>query len=115
MTKENFCKIINKLKTASDVQNQVNEIYRNSRENIDNDFMNAAALQINHESIVVELLKEIMHDKGDDISYFVYGLDYGREWTPDSIICDGESIDISTPERLYDYLVKEMDGNIHEK
>ena len=104
MTKERFCKIINKLKTASDIKEQVNEIYRNSRENIDNDFMNAAALQINHELIVIELLKEIMHDEYDYIHYFIYELDYGREWTPNSITCDGESIDISTPEKLFDYL-----------
>ena len=111
MTKERFCKIINSLKEAHDIQEQVNEIYRNSKENLKWDFANAASLQISHESIVIELLKEIMHDEGEDIGYFIYELDYGKEWTPSSIACNGESIDISTPEKLFDYLAQGMDGS----
>lgn len=41
---------------------------------------------------------------GSDISYFIYELNYGEKWTPTSITIDGKSIDISTPEKLYDYL-----------
>ena len=51
---------------------------------------------------------ETNDEYGSDISYFIYELDYGKKWTTDSITTsDGESIDISTAEKLYDYLISE--------
>ena len=85
---------------------RVDEIFRNSRENIENDFCNAAALQISHESTVVFLLKKMMHDKYDNIEYFLYELDYGRKYESGMITDEqGKDIDIHTPELLYDYIL----------
>ena len=105
MTKEKFVKIMNRLRAANDLQEQVDKLYRESRDNIDNDFLNAAGLQINHESTVIELLEEIFHDD-NDIEYFVYELDYGRKYKPGCVTDDkGTIYDYSSAESLYDVLI----------
>lgn len=104
-SKEQFVKIINRLKAANDLQNKIQDLMYEADDNIDRDFMNAASLMINHESIVVDLLQVIMNDKDDDIPYFIYEIDYGRDYTPGCYTLYGENVDISTAEKLYDYLV----------
>jgi hypothetical protein len=103
-SKEKFCKIISSLRAANKLQSDVDELYRQSRDNLDCDFMNAAALQINHESIVVELLEYIMNDDTNMISYFIYELDYGGKYVDGMITEFGKNINISSAEKLYDYL-----------
>ncbi len=105
LSQEEFVDIINRLREASDLQEQVNKIFRNSRENLENDFCNAAALQISHESTVVFLLKKVLCDKYDYIEYFIYELDYGRKYESGMITDEnGQDIDIHTPELLYDFI-----------
>lgn len=65
-TKEDFVKIIYRLRDSSDLVKKVNELFRNSRDNVENDFCNGASLQISHESTVVHLLKIIMQDRYDN-------------------------------------------------
>lgn len=105
LSEQEFVDIINRLREASDLQEQVDRLFRNSRENIENDFCNAAALQISHESSVVFLLKRIMHDQYEYIDYFIYELDYGRKYEPGMITDEnGQDIDIRTPNLLYDFI-----------
>lgn len=102
---ERFVDIINRLQEAADLQEQVDRLVRNSRENIESDFCNAVALQISHESSVVFLLKRIMHDQYEYIDYFIYELDYGRKYEPGMITDEnGQDIDIHTPKLLYDFI-----------
>lgn len=56
---------------------------------------------------LLELSMDVEPDQqyGSDISYFIYELNYGEKWTPNSVTVDGESIDISTAEKLYEYLL----------
>lgn len=68
-------------------------------------------------SNLIEFLSEAMGVKdwstngvnyGNDIEYFIYDLEFGTKWTPDSILDEnGNPIDISTTEKLYDYIIKE--------
>ena len=112
LSKNIFCDMIDKLKEASDLRNKVDTLFRESRENIDCDFANSASLQVAHESSVIQLLQILMDDTEDDnrysdISYFIYELDYGRKYKPGMITDqDGNDIDFSTAEKLYDYLVE---------
>ena len=93
------------------MQEQVDKLFRNSRENIESDFCNAAALQISHESLVVFLLKRIMRDRYEYIDYFIYELDYGRKYETGMITDEsGQDIDIHTPNLLYDFISN--DGGI---
>lgn len=110
LTKREFVDIINRLREATELVDKVEELFRNSRENLECDFCNAASLQISHEGIVVELLEKIMRDEGEIISYYIYELDFGKEYVEGSVSDENGNIDISTPEKLYDFLVTE-----HEK
>lgn len=105
LNRQEFVDILNRLREASDLKKQVDELFRNSRENVENDFCNAAALQISHESSVVFLLKRIMRDQYEYIDYFIYELDYGRKYEAGMITDEnGQDIDLHTPELLYDFI-----------
>ena len=62
-------------------------------------------LQISHEGIVIKMLEKMMKDKNENISYFIYKLNYGKEYQEGCIYDDEGNIDISTAEKLYDYLM----------
>lgn len=63
-------------------------------------------------SAIEKLLENEFKDIGGWIGYFIYDLDFGKDWVEDSCIeNDGTIIDISTSEKLYDFLI----GNINEK
>ena len=108
ITKERFVEIIKRLENYNKLQENINGLFNECIDNKENDFCNAGSICIGHESVVVELL-ENMFDT-DMISYWVYELDYGRNYK-DGYVQDGEGniIDLSTLEKLYDYLIKEME------
>lgn len=105
ITKKEFVDIINRLKETDDFVNMVNNKARELRDAIESDFFNACGLSISHESIVVRLLEDIFNDY-DTISWWLYELDYGREYKKGCLKDEnGKNINVSTPEKLYDYLV----------
>ena len=105
LTKREFVDILNRLREATELVDKVEELFRDSRENLECDFCNGAGLQISHEGIVVKLLEKLMQDTFGNVSYFIYGLDYGREYQEGCISDKNGNIDISTPEKLYDFLM----------
>ena len=113
ISKEAFCDIINKLIKTNDFVNEVNAKARELDNAIESDFFNASSLSISFESDVVYLLTLMFNDYENDqiLSWWLYEKDYGRR--EDIKIWDGESneIDLSTPEKLYDYLVEEMENS----
>ena len=105
LSEQEFVDIINRLREAADLQEQVDKLFRNSKENIENNFCNAASLQISHESSVVFLLKRMMCDQYEYIDYFIYELDYGRKYEAGMVTDEnGRDIDIHTPNLLYDFI-----------
>lgn len=108
ITKEQFVKIINRLRAYNDLQNKIQQLFRDNIDNQEMDFMNAGSICVGHETIVVELLENMFNDKDDLISWYLFEQNYGR--AKDTAIWENDKyIDISTPEKLYDYLVKEME------
>lgn len=69
-----------------------------------------------YESAMVELLIAATSEKyntEEDIYYFIYELDCGREWKPGMVTDkDGNDIKMGTIRDLYDYIVKENNVNI---
>ena len=56
-------------------------------------------------------LMEIEYDRdphiGDDIQYFIYDLNFGKSKDAvEAIITDGKTYDLSTAEKLYDYILE---------
>lgn len=109
ISKEEFVEILNRLRDSSDLVRKVNSLFRNSRDNVECDFCNGAALQISHESTVVFLLRKLLKDAVENIDYYIYELDYGRQYEPGMITDEnGHDIDLSSAEKLYDYLIGEV-------
>ena len=109
ISKDKFVEIINRLKNYNDLQNKINDLFRDNIDNKEMDFMNACSICIGHESVVVYLL-ERMFDT-DMISYFIYELEYGEKYEKGCVLdANMSEIDLSTAEKLYDYLVQDLES-----
>lgn len=108
ISKQEFVNIINRLRNYNDLQNKIDELFEENIDNREMDFMNAGSICIGHETIVVRLLENIFNDK-NTISWWLYECDYGRDFSLGDLEDNGIEIDLSTPEKLYDYLKKEME------
>ena len=111
LEKREFVKIIDRLRESSELVDKVNELFWNSRDNVECDFCNGAGLQISHESLVVNLLEKLMRDHCENISYFIYELEYGKQYKAGMVTGPEGDIDLGTSEALYDYLVREYFEN----
>lgn len=110
-SKEEFVKIIQRLRDYNDLQDKIQDLFRDNIDNQEMDFMNAGSICVGHETIVVQLLENMFNDRGKYISWYLFERDYGRTVSIDDVFDEdtGKFIDLSTPEKLYDYLVKEME------
>lgn len=110
ISKKEFCRIINRLRNYDDLQKKINNLFDDWIDNRENDFCNAGSICIGHETVVVDLLKDIFQDDTDLLGWWLYELDYGRAFTIGAIVEeDGSKPDLTTPEKLYDYLVRGME------
>ena len=98
LTKKEFCDIINRLQKHDEKMLEIDRVLE-------------TVLELDDLStLVIELLEKLMDIDtndvwGSDIGYYCYELNFGKEWKPSSLTdMDGNSIDISTPEKLYDYI-----------
>lgn len=57
--------------------------------------------------LVLDILRTVMNDDEDWISYWMYELDCGREWKPYMVTKDGEDIPLRTMEDLWNLLNEE--------
>ena len=108
ITKKEFVNIINRLRNYNDLQNKIDELFENNIDNQEMDFMNAGSICVGHESIVVKLLENMFNDK-NTISWWLYEHNYGRGFSLGDLEVAGVEIDLSTPEKLYDYLIEGME------
>ena len=109
ISKEKFVEIINRLKNYNELQDKIDNLFKDNIENREKDFINAGSICIGHESVVVYLL-ERMFDT-DMISYFIYELEYGEKYEKGCILnANMSEIDLSTAEKLYDYLIKSLES-----
>lgn len=108
ISKEKFIEIINRLRNYNDLQNKIDGLFKENIDNKEKDFINAGSICIGHESVVIELLENMFDDK-DTISWWIYECNYGRDFSLGDLEVDGIEIDLSTAEKLYDYLIKEAE------
>ena len=109
ISKEKFVEIINRLRNYNYLQNKIDDLFRDNIDNKEMDFINAGSICIGHESVVIYLL-ENMFDT-DMISYWIYELDYGKKYKAGCVLDENmNEIDLSTPEKLYDYLVQDIES-----
>lgn len=104
MNKEKFCEILERVERANKFAESVDNLCWNYSHDNKTD-VNMFGLGLGLDTDVVNLLAEIMQDEGEDISYFCWEIDFGREYKPGIIKDkDGNDIDFSDAEHLYDYL-----------
>lgn len=109
ISKEKFVEIINRLKSYTELQNKINDLFRDNIDNKEMDFINAGSICIGHESVVVYLLEKMFDT--DMISYWIYELNYGKEYKEGCVLdANMNEIDLSTAEKLYDYLIKSLES-----
>lgn len=104
VNKNEFIKIINRLKDYTKLQDKINDLFKDLLDNKEQDFCNAGSICIGHESVVVKLLEDMFET--DLISWWIYELDYGKEYKPGCLTEDDMEIDVSTVDKLYDVLMK---------
>ena len=109
ITKKEFVEIIERLKNYNDLQDKIDDLFKSNIDNKEMDFINAGSICIGHETIVVKLLENMFNDK-DTISWWIYECNYGRDFSLGDLEVNGVEIDLSTVEKLYDYLIKETEG-----
>ena len=114
ITKKHFVNIINHLKEVNDFVNETNNKARNLHDSIISDFFNASSLSISFEDDLVNVLENMFNT--DLISWWIYELDYGKKFELGCIIeADGVTKhDLSTAEKLYDYLVENLKEKTNE-
>ena len=104
VNKNEFIKIINRLKDYTKLQDKINDLFKDLLDNKEQDFCNAGSICIGHESVVVKLLEDMIET--DLLSWWIYELDYGKEYKPGCLTEDDMEIDVSTVDKLYDVLMK---------
>ena len=109
ISKKEFVEIINRLRNYNDLQDKIDDLFKDLIDNKEQDFCNAGAICIGHETIVVKLLENMFNDK-DTISWWLYECNYGRDFSLGDLEVNGVEIDLKTSEKLYDYLVDNMKG-----
>lgn len=109
ITKQEFVNIINRLRSYNDLQDKIDDLFKENIDNKEADFMNAGSICIGHETIVVKLLENMFNDKGT-ISWWLYECNYGRDFSLGDLEVNGVEIDLSTVEKLYDYLVQALES-----
>ena len=109
ISKDKFVEIINRLRSYNNLQDKINDLFKENIDNREMDFMNAGSICVAHESVVVYLLEKIFDT--DMISYFIYELDYGKKYKAGCVLDENmNEIDLSTAEKMYDYLVKSLES-----
>lgn len=105
-----FAAILDRLRESEDLTRQINALIRTYRDRVECDACNAAAVQISHEGLVVELLMQAMQDTEREIEHFIYETDYGRRPELDDASGGERPARFQTAEALYDYLRGKMEG-----
>ena len=103
ISKKTFVDTINSMVKLAVMEEEVRNIYR--KNNID---MCGGDVYWEYEGIISNLLSEAMEDVDEWIIWWIYERDYGRDVTPKSAsYSEKEYIDLTPPEKLYDFLYHE--------
>ena len=105
MNKELFTYIVNKM----DELYQEQEVFNNVLKTLDNDF-GGCLIHNKTISLLEEVLKKLVNDKYDYIGYYLWELNFGKDYK-DGVITEanGDIIKLSNPEELYDLIMNEQD------
>lgn len=96
LNKKSFVEYINFIKKMQDSEMRIYHVLREEITDFD------GFIYSKYETKFVDLLAEVMDDKDEWISYFIYELDFGQNWKEGTVTeKDGTDIRLQTPEDLY--------------
>lgn len=110
VNKNDFIEIINRLQNYTKLQDKIDDLFEGLLDNKEQDFCNAGSICIGHESVVTKLLEDMFET--DLISWWIYELDYGKEYKPGCLTEDDKEIDVSTSDKLYEVLIENLERKI---
>ena len=111
LTKEQFVEYVGCIKKTCDKDDMLSEAI----EKACNDDCRVIGLDGAECSAMVDLLSlamglEVGTCDGNEIEYFIYDLNFGKDYKEGCLTdMNGTPIDISTAEKLYDYIVSEVE------
>ena len=111
LTKEQFVEYVGCIKKTCDKDDMLSEAI----EKACNDDCRVIGLYGAECSAMVDLLSlamglEVGARDGNEIEYFIYDLNFGKDYKEGCLTdMNGTPIDISTAEKLYDYIVSEVE------
>ena len=108
ISKQEFITIINHIKEVNQFVDETNEKARELNDSIISDFFNASSLSISFEDDLIKVLENMFNT--DLIYWWMYELNFGNKFEIGYIVeSDGiTKPDLSTVEKLYDYLVQNL-------
>lgn len=108
--KEEFVKIINSIKETFELSEKITNIIKKSNNDIIRNFC-MVPFEC-HVDNLIKVLSVMFDDESEDIYYFIYELKFGKKYHHGCYTDkNNNNIDLSTPEKLYDRLLK----NFNEK
>lgn len=108
ISRDRFVRVINFVKKMHEAEDEINEVYK--RNNME--FNNFSFCE--YEGELIDLLIDCVNDEDDWICWWIYDTKCGKELANDNLWAEdenGNKIDLTTPEKLYDYIVKSIDNN----
>lgn len=110
ISKEKFVKYINFIKELDDKEAKLQSCLQDcfGKENVGSIFVFNEVVPKMIEMLCDLVEIEYNNDRhiGDEIQYFIYELDYGKNKDSDKAVeFDNKTFDLSTPEKLYDYII----------
>lgn len=104
INKNEFCRILSKLKKNEDFIDEINDVLRKFGRD---GYMFSTGL----EDVIVGLLETVFEDTDEWISYWVWEEHFGGKYKNGDVVDEkGGIIPLKTAEELYDFLIKNMEG-----
>lgn len=104
ISKETFVDVMNKLKVLDEKMNNVDVAMKE----LSPDFSGFYIPQILN--IALEILRDVFDDNDDWISYFMFELNWLHYYKTGCVSINGESIDLSTWDKVYEFLINNMNN-----
>ena len=105
ISKETFVDVMNRLEVLDEKMDNVDVALKE----LSSDFNGLYIPQVF--DIVLDILSDVFEDKNNWISYFVFDLDLLHSYDHDSVTVGDEPIDLSTWDKVYDFLIGNMNNN----
>lgn len=119
-TRDEFVSIINRIIETRDFTRMTDRALIDARADgipTAPDFFSMSAITSGWEQELVDTMSRMFMDEGEGgldgtLSWWLYELDYGRDWKPGAMSYHGEDVDLHDAGALYDFLVRQMEDKL---